>query len=288
MTRLALQDEYPAWPRFFAVTLVCVTFPLIWVGGLVTTYDAGMAVPDWPGTYGYNMFLYPVSTWISGPWDLFIEHGHRLMGALAGMVTIGLNVAIWRYDRRLWMRWVGFAALALVITQGLLGGMRVRMNSTDLARIHGCTGPLFFGLAVSICVMTSRFWHRSLKLQTGSNVENPSSFNSIATKRVGGKFVMLTWGLVALAYCGQLVFGAHLRHPGVQWAPGVFRTLVLFHVFAAVLIVIQSVVVVSGARNAELRRPAFTLVGLVSLQFVLGICHMEGEVRLANIHPNVG
>ena len=64
--------------------LVCATFPLIWVGGLVTTYDAGMAVPDWPNTYGYNLFLYPWQTWIDGPWDLFIEHGHRLFGALVG------------------------------------------------------------------------------------------------------------------------------------------------------------------------------------------------------------
>ena len=65
---------------------MCATFPLIWVGGLVTTYDAGMAVPDWPNTYGYNLFLYPWQTWLSGPWDLFIEHGHRLLGALVGMI----------------------------------------------------------------------------------------------------------------------------------------------------------------------------------------------------------
>ena len=66
-----------AWPHRLAVVLVCATFPLIWVGGLVTTYEAGMAVPDWPTTYGYNLFLYPWQTWILGPWDLFIEHGHR-------------------------------------------------------------------------------------------------------------------------------------------------------------------------------------------------------------------
>ena len=69
------------WPHRLAVALACATFPLIWVGGLVTTYDAGMAVPDWPGTYGYNLLLYPWQTWIAGPWDLFIEHGHRLLGA---------------------------------------------------------------------------------------------------------------------------------------------------------------------------------------------------------------
>ena len=67
------------WPHRAAVLLVCATFPLIWVGGLVTTTQAGMAVPDWPNTYGYNLFLYPWQTWLFGPWDLFIEHGHRLL-----------------------------------------------------------------------------------------------------------------------------------------------------------------------------------------------------------------
>jgi cytochrome c oxidase assembly protein subunit 15 len=57
-----------------AVLAVCLVWPLIWVGGLVTTYDAGMAVPDWPGTYGYNLFLYPLTTWVYGPFDLLIEH----------------------------------------------------------------------------------------------------------------------------------------------------------------------------------------------------------------------
>ena len=112
------------WPHRLAVVLVCATFPLIWVGGLVTTYDAGMAVPDWPTTYGYNLFLYPWTTWVAGPWDLFIEHGHRLLGALAGMLTIALTVAVFLRDGRLWMRLVVVAALCLVIFQGVIGGQR--------------------------------------------------------------------------------------------------------------------------------------------------------------------
>ena len=84
------KTEHPKWVHRCAILLACTTFPLIWVGGLVTTYDAGMAVPDWPNTYGYNMFLYPPTTWLSGPWDLLIEHGHRLLGSLAGLVAIGL------------------------------------------------------------------------------------------------------------------------------------------------------------------------------------------------------
>src|SRR5262245_9405091 len=94
------------WPHRWAVLLVCATFPLIWCGGLVTTYDAGMAVKDWPNTYGYNLFLYPWQTWIFGPWDLFIEHGHRLLGALVGLLAIGLTISVFRCDPRPWMRTV--------------------------------------------------------------------------------------------------------------------------------------------------------------------------------------
>src|SRR3954447_19950355 len=106
------------WPHRLAVMLALVTFPLIWVGGLVTSYDAGMAVPDWPGTYGFNLLLYPWQTWIAGPWDLFIEHGHRLLGAAAGLLAIGLLVAVLITDRRRWLVQAALGALALVILQG--------------------------------------------------------------------------------------------------------------------------------------------------------------------------
>ena len=93
--RIATRSPSP-WPHRWAVALACATFPLVWVGGLVTTTDAGMAVPDWPNTYGYNLFLYPWQTWLAGPWDIFVEHGHRLLGATVGMMTIGLLAVLWR------------------------------------------------------------------------------------------------------------------------------------------------------------------------------------------------
>src|SRR6186997_3734563 len=88
------------WPHRWAVVLACATFPLVWVGGLVTTTDAGMAVPDWPNTYGYNLFLYPWQSWLAGPWDLFIEHGHRLLGMTAGLLAIALLATTAMVDRR--------------------------------------------------------------------------------------------------------------------------------------------------------------------------------------------
>ena len=118
-----------------------------------------MAVPDWPGTYGYNLFLYPWQTWFFGPWDVFIEHGHRLLGAAVGFIAIGLVVVTWWCDSRNWMKWLAVAALVLVILQGVLGGQRVLQNTKQLAQIHGIVGPTFLGLATAILVMTSRWWH---------------------------------------------------------------------------------------------------------------------------------
>src|SRR5436853_6904454 len=112
------QQRESRWPHRLVVALALVTFPLIWVGGLVTTYDAGMAVPDWPGTYGYNLLLYPWTTWIAGPWDLFIEHGHRLLGATSGFITIGLVVTAYATKQSPAVRIATVVALLLVISQG--------------------------------------------------------------------------------------------------------------------------------------------------------------------------
>ena len=244
------------WPHFFAVTLACATFPLIWVGGLVTTYDAGMAVPDWPTTYGYNLFLYPLSTWLSGPWDLFIEHGHRLLGSLAGLLTIAFNVAIWRYESRKWMQAVGLSALALVIFQGLLGGLRVRLDSTELARLHGCVGPLFFALCVALCVMTSRHWLPGKRPQSAIR---PTT-------------VVAAWFTFVVVYL-QLILGAHLRHPGVNWSPSQFRAVVVMHVVTAVFLLLQVAGVAKTARKlpSSLKHPAWLMSALVLGQLLLGV-----------------
>ena len=248
------------WPHRWAVLLAATTFPLIWVGGLVTTYEAGMAVPDWPTTYGYNLFLYPWQTWLFGPFDLFIEHGHRLLGAAVGMLTIGLMVAVWRNDGRPWMRWLTLIALAAVIFQGLLGGMRVLLDERLLAKIHGCFGPAFFALCASLAVVTSRWWQTT----TAAVVERPERrFRSLA---------LLT---VLLTY-GQIVLGAQLRHVSLTLSAGGFRILVLFHLLVAlVLLAVVSLLFIRALRLAprpvQVVRPAVGLAVLVGVQWLLGL-----------------
>src|SRR5713101_8721582 len=99
-------------PHRLAVVTAAVTVLLIFVGGLVTNTGSAMAVPDWPTTFGYNMFLYPWSKMVGG---IFYEHSHRLLGSLVGMLTIALAVALWMTETRKWMPWLGVLAVAAVI-----------------------------------------------------------------------------------------------------------------------------------------------------------------------------
>ena len=259
------------WPHRWAVALACATFPLLWVGGLVTTTDAGMAVPDWPSTYGYNLFLYPWQTWLAGPWDIFVEHGHRLLGAAVGMITIGLLAVLWRTDERLWMRWIGVAALALVIFQGVLGGMRVLLDERTLAMLHGCTGPLFFALSVAMVVFTSRGWQSaeiSPPFLGGGRGGFPSTSMNTAHIR---RLAVVTAILVYL----QIVLGAVLRHVPIDSEPATFALAVRFHLFLAAILALHIVAlawsVLRGVRHVKpLAGLAWALIGLLALQLALG------------------
>jgi cytochrome c oxidase assembly protein subunit 15 len=239
--------------------LACATFPLLWVGGLVTTTDAGMAVPDWPTTYGYNLFLYPWTTWLAGPWDLFVEHGHRLLGATVGLITIGLVAVLWRTKERRWVRWLGVAALALVIFQGMLGGMRVRLDERTLAMLHGCTGPLFFALTIAMAVVTSSRW------RTGDLARSSASAAHIR------RLAVVTCILVYL----QILVGAVVRHVPVATEPTTFVHAIRFHLFLAAILTLHIALLVGSvwrrARGIQpLRGLASTLAALLAVQLTLG------------------
>ncbi len=241
-----------------AVALLCATWMLICVGGVVTTQRAGMAFEDWPTSDGSNMFLYP---WFRAAGDKFIEHGHRLFGALVGMIAIALCASLWITEggRRRWLAWLGVAALALVIFQGVLGGMRVRASDIDLAKIHGCVAPLFFALTVAIAVFTSRWW----------------CDRKIVRCMASGRLQRIAIVTTVLAYL-QLILGAQLRHVAPFSSGGAFRMAVLFHlVLAAVLLLDVLVLVVLMRRHLSdertLVRPSQLLLGMIVVQVVLGM-----------------
>ena len=239
-----------------AVLIVCLIWPLIWVGGLVTTYDAGMAVPDWPNTYGYNLFLYPYKTWLLGPFDLFIEHGHRLLGALVGFTAIGLVIAAFRKESRKWVRWFSVFILGAVIVQGGLGGIRVVLGDRTFAMIHGCTAPVVFSIATAAVVVTSRWWMRKPALE------------------VIPRFTLeIVVALVAVCYM-QLVLGAQLRHLQPGGSPQGFTHNVALHVISAFVLWGLTAVAwirLRGCGDLTLSRPGLALVGLTFLQILLGL-----------------
>ena len=219
--KLPSPNDRSPWPHVWAWLLVCTTFPLIWIGGFVTTTDAGMAFRDWLTSDGYFMPFYP---WLSSAGDKFIEHGHRLLGMTAGILSIILVLVTWRTESRAWVRKFSLVLLAGVVLQGFIGGMRIVLDQRTLALVHGCTGPLYFGLTVAMVVFTSQWWR-------DASITQPT----IKSQKAMRLAVLCT----VLAYL-QLVVGAVVRHsPHItsEVAASLFQAAVYFHLLLALMIV---------------------------------------------------
>ena len=186
-----------------ALLTAAATFPLIFMGGLVTSHQAGMSVPDWPNSWGYNMFLFPPRLWIGG---ILYEHTHRLMGTVVGMLSIVLTIAAWRLECRNWVRWLATGVLGAVIFQGVLGGLRVVLVKLDLAIIHACFAQAFFCLTALMCIVTSKWWmeQRTTGFQP---VSDAHGLQSRDTKRL----IVISVASVIVIFT-QLVVGATMRH----------------------------------------------------------------------------
>src|SRR6266705_63351 len=157
-----------SWLNRFAWFTAFATLLLICSGGMVTSKGVGLAVPDWPTTFGYNMFLFPVSKWIGG---IFFEHTHRLIASAVGFLTIILAIWLWRSEDRQWVRNLGVIAVAAVILQGVLGGLRVTMLKDEIGIFHACLAQAFLGLIVLIALVTTNFW-----LSLGPGNVDPGKF----------------------------------------------------------------------------------------------------------------
>ncbi len=238
------------WLHRLAVLTSMLTLVLILAGGLVTGTGSALAVPDWPTTFGYNMFLYPWSEMKGG---ILYEHTHRLIGSVVGLLTLILALWLWVKEPRRWVRSLGAAAAAAVIVQGVLGGVRVMLASSGetLAIIHGCLAQAFFALMVSLAIFTSREWNQDPRRRVADHTERL------------GPLCLLTTGFVFL----QIVFGAMLTHAGV---------LLSAHLLCAALIAIhvcllEARVVRHRADLPELAFPSGLLCGLLVAQLLLGL-----------------
>ena len=258
------------WLHRFAWFLAASTLLLIAAGGMVTSTDSGLAVPDWPNTYGHFMFAFPLENMVGG---IFYEHGHRLIASTVGLLTIILAVWVWRVDRRRWMRRLGVIALAAVIVQGVLGGITVLyFLPAPVSVAHAGLAEIFFCLTVAIAVFTSPRWL----------VPSAPPVDDGMLRRVA----LVTTALVYV----QILLGAAMRHTGAGLAipdfplafgrlvPHVWNAGVAIHYAHRVgaLIVTLAILAIAGhvfwhhRGRRDLTRPAALLLLLVAAQITLG------------------
>lgn len=279
---------------------------------MVTSKGVGLAVPDWPTTFGYNMFLFPVSKWIGG---VLFEHTHRLVASIVGFLTIILALWLWRTEDRQRVKTLGLVAVGAVILQGILGGLRVTMLKDEIGIFHACLAQAFLGLIVLIAIVTTGFW-RSL----GPVDVDPGKFARIKTLAVATTF----------AIYAQLALGATMRHQHKDlaildfptangaWIPDTSATalgkvnawrdtralsdvdafqiwLQLSHRFLAVLIGVAVIafcvrVLRDASQVSALRRLSIWWIVLFFLQFTLGASTIWSNkaADIATAHVAVG
>ena len=245
------------------------TVVLLLAGGLVTSTGSGLAVPDWPTTYGWNMFTFPPSKWVGG---ILYEHGHRLIASGVGLLTIILSAWLWVADPRRWLKRLGLVALGSVIAQGTLGGITVLFFLPDaISTAHAGLAEIFFCLTVSIALFTSPGWLRER-----------AQVDDVTLRRVA----TATTAIIFL----QILVGATMRHtdaglaiPDFPWMFGHVipdhwdpKISVHFAHRLGALVVALAVAATSAhiwyhhRQHTWLTRPAAWIVALVAVQVTLG------------------
>ena len=285
------------WLHRYNQLLALATLALITAGGLVTSTDSGLAVPDWPNTYGYFMFSFPLSQMVGG---ILYEHGHRLIASIVGLLTIGLVIWLSRREHRRWVRRLGWLALAAVVTQGLLGGITVLYFLPPGVSIsHAGLAQMFFALIVSLAIFTSHGW--VIRYKRNSNDERAI---------IGDSVLRLLTVLTPASIYIQILIGATMRHTGAGLAipdfplafgeliPPDWNTLIAVHFTHRVgAVIVTGLVVATGGhiwahhtQRQELVRPATLMIGVSVAQFTLGALTVLSEraVAINTAHVTTG
>ena len=265
------------WLHRYNRFLAAVSLLLIAAGGLVTSTGSGLAVPDWPSTYGYFMYSFPLSGMVGG---ILYEHGHRLIASTVGLMTIVLAVWLTWVERRRWVRRLGWIVLAAVIAQGLLGGLTVLYFLPAPVSIgHAGLAQIFFMLVVSLAVFTSPGW-------LSRYGRDAATTRDIVSDTALRRLSILTPIVVYV----QILVGATMRHTGAGlaipdfplafgrvvppiWDPGIavhFAHRVGAVVVVGLVVALSAHVVARQRAREELVRPALLLLLVVLTQFTLG------------------
>jgi cytochrome c oxidase assembly protein subunit 15 len=247
-------DSYRPWLHRWAVLTAVAVFPLLVIGGLVTSFRVGMADPVAVRSPWYLLELWWENVTALRGIGYLIEHTHRQVGWIAGMLTIVLAVWLWCVEPRRWLRWLGVAALAAVSFQGILGILRIQLHAlwgVEFSMIHGFCAQLVFGLLASIALFTSRSW------LTGppTELDDPARFQRLC---------LITTLLLLL----QLSLGVWLRQAGRALEAHV---LVALAVAAHALMLGVRVFFWWQQPVSLFRRLALALGLLVLLQLALGL-----------------
>ncbi|HEY6270405.1 MAG TPA: COX15/CtaA family protein [Terriglobales bacterium] len=258
-------SEYHAARHRFTVFVAVLAFLLLVAGGLVTSNNAGLAVPDWPTSFGS---LYKMPRMIGG---VKFEHGHRVVAEAVGLLTILVAVWTWVADQRRWMRGLTLAAVLGVIFQGVLGGLTVlNFLPPAISTAHATVGQTMFCVLAAIAVFTSRSW-----------MEEPEDKIQPKESRL---LIRHSWMLIGFLYL-QLILGAAFRHVWTKWGPPgsnrwpvpkIVHAFLYPHILNALLvaglILFLSIRVLTRSSHIQnLRRPAVGLLVLLMVQLSLGV-----------------
>lgn len=246
---------YNAALHRFTKVLAGLTFLLIAAGALVTSNDAGLAVPDWPTSFGS---LWRIPHMVGG---VRFEHGHRMLAELVGLLTIVLVIWVWRSDQRRWVKWLAGTALATVIAQGVLGGLTVLFFLPWwISSAHATLAQSFFCIVVSMALFTSRGW-----LETEPAKVSDRGAPSLRTLSL----------LCVASILVQLILGAAFRHSGIKLLPHLISAAVV----TALLIWTSSRALTNHAMPRAVRQPANFLLGLLLVQLCLGLASYLTRVQ---------
>jgi len=301
----------------YAVFTAINTFILIFIGGLVTSTGSGLSVPDWPNTYGQNMFFYPLNKWIGG---IQYEHGHRLFASYVGFLVVVLAVWLAVQEKRKWVKIAGFVAVAMVIIQGILGGLTVLyLLPTAISVAHGMLAQIFFCVTACIALFTSTWWKTETVVIEKNKEEKLRAFMILSSIVV---FIQLVLGAcMRHTYSGlavpdfPLAFGqifpslsrealAHYNQrlvgEGIRWQ--IDTPIAAYQIFLHMLhrywgYVVVGIVAISGYRlyiskflPQTIRRNGIMMVAVVLIQFVLGILTVitHKKVVITTAHVAIG